>query len=356
MGNILVTGGAGFIGSNFCHLWQKKYPKDRIIVVDALTYAGNPRNLDILPQHSYVLINTSVCNTLAMEHTLAYYECDKVVHFAAESHVDRSIAAPNQFIETNVQGTVSMLQAVQRVQQTRGVDIHFHHVSTDEVYGALGPNDPAFTEQTQFAPNSPYAASKAASDMMVRAWHRTYGIRVTTTNCSNNYGPYQMPEKLIPYVIYCFLHNMPVPIYGEGNQIRDWLYVTDHCEAIIECMSNGKVGETYNIGGNCELENRYVVNTIASKLTDILTTEPDLFRAKYPECPVFRRRALKSLVFKAIDRPGHDFRYAIDASKAQRDLGFTPSTSFENGIDQTIRWYLENDRWVDNCIARMGDR
>jgi len=331
MTNLLVTGGAGFIGTNFVHYWRQHHASDSIVVLDALTYAGNRANLagldDVAFEHG------DIRDTALVERLLGDHAIDTIVHFAAESHVDRSIHGPAAFVDTNVLGTLSLLTAARSVWLAGSGRPHrFHHVSTDEVYGTLGPNDPAFSETTAYAPNSPYSASKAASDHLVRAWHHTYGLDTVTSNCSNNYGPYQFPEKLIPLFLINALHGRPLPIYGDGQQVRDWLHVEDHCRGIEACLKRGRVGETYNIGGNCEKTNIEVVQTLCAILDELR-----------PEAP---HRPHAGLISFVKDRPGHDRRYAINSGKISRELGWRPQESFESGLARTVRWYLEHPDWV----------
>jgi dTDP-glucose 4,6-dehydratase len=333
----LVTGGAGFIGANFV-LNIRKQNLARIVNLDKLTYAGNPQTLSSLendPDH--YLIRGDIGNSELVSHLLKQYQPDAVINFAAESHVDRSILNPGEFIQTNVVGTLNFLEESriywQSLSSDKQEEFRFLHVSTDEVYGSLGPKDPAFCEETPYAPNSPYAASKASSDHLVRAYYHTYGMPVLTTNCSNNYGPYQFPEKLIPLMIFNALNCKQLPVYGDGLNVRDWLYVSDHCEAIALVLAEGKIGETYNIGGINEKTNISVVTTICDIL-DELAPEEGLDR--------------KSLITYVKDRLGHDRRYAIDCSKIERELGWQPKESFETGLRQTIQWYLNHPDWVDS--------
>jgi dTDP-glucose 4,6-dehydratase len=332
MKNLLVTGGCGFIGTGFIRYLLLDSDYDgRIINVDKLTYAGNPDNLaDIekLNAERYVFIKADICDPVAITHAFKAYEIDAVCNFAAESHVDRSIVAPDAFIKTNIEGTFNLLE-VSRQNPDRLV--LFHHVSTDEVYGSLGP-DGFFTEKTSYKPNSPYSASKAASDHLVRAYNKTYGLPVTISNCSNNYGPYQFPEKLIPLMILNALEDKPLPVYGDGSNVRDWLFVKDHCRAVWEIMKGGIRGQTYNIGGRCELAN-----------IDTVTMMCDLLDEMVPRADRTSRRNLITFVK---DRPGHDLRYAIDCSKLEKELGWAPLESFETGLRKTIQWYLDNSDWV----------
>jgi dTDP-glucose 4,6-dehydratase len=347
MARLLVTGGAGFIGSNFVRYWLDEHPGDRVVVLDALTYAGNPANLDgIRSPGALRFVQASIGNEGLVAELLREEEIDTIVHFAAESHVDRSIHGPDAFIETNVTGTHSLLKAARRVWlQERRVPRHrFHHVSTDEVFGALGPDDPAFHEGTPYAPNSPYSASKAASDHLVRAYHQTYGLEVTTSNCSNNYGPFQFPEKLIPLIIVNLLDGRPLPIYGDGRNVRDWLHVRDHCRGISLILSLGVPGTVYNIGGGSECENVGLVHLLCRTAEEIFESEPGL-RKRFPACPVSCGAKATSLIRFVADRPGHDRRYAIDCSKIQRELGYRAGVSLEHGIRETFEWYLRHEGW-----------
>lgn len=322
MKNVLVTGGAGFIGSNFVHYLLSKYEQYRVINFDALTYAGNLENLVAVEHHPrYVFVKGNICNKEEVQRAFQEYEIDTVVHFAAESHVDRSILGPAIFVHTNVLGTNILLD----VAREYGIE-KFLHVSTDEVYGSLGATG-YFTEETPLHPNSPYAASKASSDLLVLAYHRTFGFPGIVTRCSNNYGPYQFPEKLIPLMIANALNDKPLPVYGDGLYVRDWLYVKDHCSALDVVLHKGTIGEVYNIGGHNEWKNIDIVKLILKELNK-------------PE----------SLISFVKDRPGHDRRYAIDASKIQRELGWAPAHNFENGIRETIQWYVQNRRWWERII------
>ena len=333
---ILVTGGAGFIGGNFVHHWLAAHD-ERIVVLDKLTYAGNPATIaEPLRSGRAVLAQHDIADREAVRALLQAHRPRAVLHFAAESHVDRSIHGPDAFIQTNMVGTFCLLEEVRAWREALPVAerdaFRFLHVSTDEVYGSLGPADPPFSETTPYAPNSPYSASKAGSDHLVRAYHHTYGLPTLTTNCSNNYGPYHFPEKLIPLVILNALEGRPLPVYGDGQNIRDWLYVRDHCEAICRVLERGRPGETYNIGGKNEIANLDVVTTICRKLDEL------------------RPRAAgrhEELITFVKDRPGHDRRYAIDPSKIEREIGWRPAESFASGIDKTVRWYLANGAWVD---------
>ncbi|MEQ9544763.1 MAG: dTDP-glucose 4,6-dehydratase [Marinobacter sp.] len=347
---LLVTGGAGFIGSAVIrHIINNT--NDEVVNLDKLTYAGNLESLaEVSDSPRYNFEQVDICNRAEVERVLTQHQPDAIMHLAAESHVDRSIDGPAEFIETNIVGTYTLLEATrqywQTLEESRKANFRFHHISTDEVYGdLLHPKElpsplvgeglgergslPLFTEQTPYAPSSPYSASKASSDHLVRAWHRTYGLPVLVTNCSNNYGPYHFPEKLIPLMILNAMEGKPLPVYGKGDQIRDWLYVEDHARALYKAVTEGKTGETYNIGGHNEKQNIEVVHTICDILQDLRPQE----------------RSYRNLVINVKDRPGHDMRYAIDASKIQKELGWTPEETFETGIRKTIQWYLDNLDW-----------
>jgi dTDP-glucose 4,6-dehydratase len=335
---ILVTGGAGFIGSNFILEWlaDPAVEGEGVVNVDVLSYAGNLENLASVSRDiRHRFVQGDICDRALIDRLLAEHRPRAIVHFAAESHVDRSIHGPGAFIKTNVEGTFTLLEAARAYWNTLDASgkagFRFHHVSTDEVYGSLKPEDPAFAETNPYEPNSPYSASKAASDHLVRAWHHTYGLPVVTTNCSNNYGPYHFPEKLIPLMIVNALAGKPLPVYGDGQQIRDWLYVTDHCSAIRAVLARGRLGETYNIGGWNEKANIDIVRTICA-LLDELRPDPAGSYAR--------------LITYVKDRPGHDRRYAIDARKIERELGWRPAETFETGIRKTVAWYLANGDWV----------
>jgi dTDP-glucose 4,6-dehydratase len=335
---ILVTGGCGFIGSNFV-LGMRRAGVSQVVNLDFLTYAGNPLNLGALKDDpGYVFAKGDIADRELIRNLLEEHKPAAVVNFAAESHVDRSIDGPEDFIQTNVVGTFHLLEEVRRhwgsLEGEKKSKFRFLHVSTDEVYGSLGLDDPAFREDTAYAPNSPYSASKAASDHLVRAYHHTYGLPTLTTNCSNNYGPRQFPEKLLPLMILNALAGNPLPVYGDGLNVRDWLYVDDHCEAIRFVLEKGKVGEVYNIGGNCEKTNLEIVKTLCRLL--------DEMRPDSPYVPH------ESLVKFVKDRPGHDRRYAIDASKIQRELGWSPKETLETGLRKTVQWYLDNPEWVES--------
>ena len=332
----LITGGAGFIGSNFV-LAAREQNVARIVNLDRLTYAGNLKNLSAVAEDpGHLFVRGDIADQELVGRLLKEHQPRAVVHFAAESHVDRSIYGPQAFLETNVMGTFHLLEAVRQYWEAlagpQQEKFRFLHISTDEVYGSLGPKDPAFCETTPYAPNSPYAASKAASDHLVRACQHTYGLPTLITNCSNNYGPFQFPEKLIPLMILNALKGKPLPIYGDGLNVRDWLYVLDHCEALRLLLTQGQVGETYNIGGNCEKTNLEVVETLCTLLDEL-----------FPDSP---HRPHARLITFVKDRPGHDRRYAINTGKISRELGWRPRESFESGLTKTVRWYLENPEWL----------
>ena len=348
MANLLITGGAGFIGANLVHYWAEHYPRDRIVVLDALTYAGNLANLEPVSSHDqYRFAKGDIIDRKFVEALMREEQIDTIVHFAAESHVDRSISGPAAFIDTNVIGTHNLLQAARAVwlnSDDRPAPHRFHHVSTDEVYGSLGPSDPGFSESTPYAPNSPYSASKAASDHLVRAYHHTYGLEVTTSNCSNNYGPYQFPEKLIPLMIVNALDGKPLPVYGDGSNIRDWLHVEDHVRGIDLVIKQGCVGETYNIGGNEERANIDIVETICECIDREFELDHGLAK-RFPEAFAGNGRKTAELITSVNDRPGHDWRYAIDASRIEDELGFSPKYDFATGLQKTIAWMLDNEAW-----------
>ncbi|MBB5987457.1 dTDP-glucose 4,6-dehydratase [Sphingobium lignivorans] len=353
MANLLVTGGAGFIGANFVHYWSAHHPDDKVTVLDALTYAGNPANLRGLDQVD--LIVGDICDTALVENLLIRHEIDTVVHFAAESHVDRSITGPDAFVTTNVIGTHSLLKAARKLwlDAGSGRPHRFHHVSTDEVYGSLGPDDPAFSETTPYAPNSPYSASKAGSDHLVRAYHHTYGLDVTTSNCSNNYGPFQFPEKLIPLFLLNCLYGRNLPIYGDGMNVRDWLHVEDHCHGIEKVLQAGRAGETYNIGGGQELPNLTVIEEICVTVDQAFQEDASLAR-RFPDAPAASGTPSASLKTFVTDRAGHDRRYAIDETKARSELGYAPRRTFREGFAQTLAWYLANEGWWRPLIERAA--
>lgn len=348
MQNILITGGAGFIGSNFVRYLLNTEPRARVVNLDALTYAGSLENLKALPDpERHIFVHGNICDLALVESLLQRYSIDSIVHFAAESHVDRSILGPDLFVQTNIQGTFTLLEAARKFWQDGGSStaslsqpFRFHHISTDEVFGSLAADDPAFSESTNYAPNSPYAASKAASDHLVRSYGHTYGLPLTITNCSNNYGPYQFPEKLIPLMILNALDGLPLPIYGDGLQIRDWLYVEDHCEAIWTVLSRGTPGETYIIGGNNQPTNLAIVESLCEILDE-----------KRPDSP---NTPHKNLIQFVKDRPGHDRRYAMDITKIREELGWQPRHPLKIGLSKTVDWYLTNPGWVDAIRQKEG--
>jgi len=344
MRNVLVTGGAGFIGSNFVRCLLEQDKQVRVVNLDALTYAGSLENLRDLPDATrHTFVQGSICDRPLVDRLLREHDIDTVVHFAAESHVDRSITGPAAFIETNITGTFTLLEAVRQhwLGGKHSADgVRFHHVSTDEVCGSLGPGDPAFRETTAYDPHSPYSASKAASDHLVRAYFHTYRLPVTISNCSNNYGPYQFPEKLIPLMILNALGGKPLPVYGDGQQVRDWLHVLDHCAAILRVLRSGRPGETYNIGGDNQPANLEIVHEICA-----------LLDARFPNAP---HRPHAQLIQFVKDRPGHDRRYAMDTSKIRRELGWTPRFTLAEGLRQTIDWYVGHADWL-TAIHSQGD-
>ena len=342
MNRVIVTGGAGFIGANYLHtLFADENFTGKILNIDKLTYAGNLESLQDLESKygnsRYFFERADICDAEKMKAIIYQFQPDTIVHFAAESHVDRSIDGPMEFVKTNLVGTATLLNAAleyyRSLQEAEKHNFRFHHISTDEVFGSLGESG-MFTEETAYDPSSPYSASKAGSDHLVRAWQRTFGLPITISNCSNNYGPYQFPEKLIPLMILNCLSHKPLPVYGKGLNVRDWLFVTDHCEAINIIIRKGKIGETYNIGGHTEMKNIDIVTTICTILDDM---EPSLTLKSYAE-----------LITYVKDRPGHDLRYAIDAGKIEKNLKWKPAETFETGIQKTISWYLKNREWWQN--------
>jgi dTDP-glucose 4,6-dehydratase len=342
MQNVLVTGGAGFIGSNFVRYLLKVEPDVRVINLDALTYAGSLENLkEIANDPRYVFIRADIRDDESVLRLFRENKIDTVVHFAAESHVDRSILGPAPFVQTNIVGTFTLLEAARQIWGGEGSGKRFHHVSTDEVFGSLNPSESAFTESTAYEPRSPYSASKAASDHFARAYFHTYGLPVTITNCSNNYGPYQFPEKLIPLMILNALQGKPLPVYGDGKQIRDWLYVEDHCEAIYLVLKSGKLGETYNVGGGNQPYNIDLVHELCSILDELKPTS----------------KPYANLITYVSDRPGHDRRYAIDITKIRSELGWSPKHNMESGLRETVKWYLNHMDWVQAIMKRehFGD-
>lgn len=352
MRNLLVTGGAGFIGTNFVYYWLHKYPEDHIVVLDALTYAGNRANLAKAEKNSkFEFVHGNILDRPLVESLLNNHHIDTIVHFAAESHVDRSIHGPDEFINTNIVGTHTLLKAAKKIWLDTGEKSHrFHHISTDEVYGTLGPNDPPFTESTPYAPNSPYAASKASSDHLVRAYHETYGLNTTISNCSNNYGPFQFPEKLIPLVIINILFNKPLPIYGDGMQIRDWLYVDDHNRGVDLILDKGTPGRTYNIGGSNEWANIDIVHLICDLLVEKFSIDKRLGE-RFPNSPAAQATHPRTLISHVKDRAGHDRRYAINAQKIKNYLGFMPEECFETGIRKTLTWFLTHQTWWNELLG-----
>ena len=344
MANLIVTGAAGFIGANFVRYWRQKAPGDGIVVLDALTYAGNPANLFGLD--GVELVQGDICDTALVGRLIADHRTDTIVHFAAESHVDRSITGPDAFVTTNVVGTHSLLKAAKAawLDTGSGRPHRFHHVSTDEVYGSLAPDDPAFREDTPYQPNSPYSASKAGSDHLVRAYHHTYGLETTTSNCSNNYGPYQFPEKLIPLFMLNALSGIKLPIYGDGMNVRDWLHVEDHCRGIGLVLRGGRVGECYNIGGGQELPNIAVVDEICRGVDRAFAADTELGR-RFPDAPAAQGRPTAELKIYVEDRKGHDRRYAIDETRIRAELGYVPARDFPQGFAETLGWYLAHENW-----------
>jgi dTDP-glucose 4,6-dehydratase len=337
---LIVTGGAGFIGSNFVHHWCKHYPGDRVVVLDALTYAGNRNNLAALEGKANLrFVHGDICDRGLVDTLLQEEAIDTIAHFAAESHVDRSILGPDAFVRTNVNGTFTLLEAFRHYWNGQGqpAEMRFLHVSTDEVYGSLEADDPAFTETTPYAPNSPYSASKAGSDHLARAYFHTYGMPTLITNCSNNYGPYHFPEKLIPLMCINILMGKPLPVYGDGQNVRDWLYVGDHCSALDVVIHTGKPGETYNVGGNNEVKNIDLVHKLC-----------DLMDELAPDLPV---RPSRDLITFVKDRPGHDRRYAINATKLKTELGWSPAQTVDSGLRQTVEWFLNNRDWWQPLLS-----
>jgi dTDP-glucose 4,6-dehydratase len=352
--NLLVTGGAGFIGTNFVRHWLARKGTGKVVVYDALTYAGNIENLAGLDANArFTFVRGDICDESKVRELLKTHAIDTLVHFAAESHVDRSILGPDDFIRTNVVGTHALLKAakLEWIDARLARAHRFHHVSTDEVYGSLSPTDPAFHEATPYAPNSPYSASKAGSDHLVRAYHETYGLNTTITNCSNNYGPYHFPEKLIPLIIINILSGKPLPIYGDGLQVRDWLHVADHCAAIELAIARGEPGEVYNIGGNSETANIEIVHRLCA-LADEYFGADAVLRATFPNSPAATGRPAAELIEHVRDRPGHDRRYAIDYRKAQRELGYAPARDLATGLRTTFDWYLTNTGWWQALLGR----
>ena len=348
MRSLLITGGAGFIGGNFVHYWSKRYPTDRITVLDALTYAGNVTTIKtLIAEKRVTFVHGDITDAPLVQRLLAEHSVDTIAHFAAESHVDRSIVDPGAFVRTNVNGTQTLLDAARMAWRKHAEwqpGVRFHHVSTDEVYGTLAPTDPPFTELTPYAPNSPYAASKAGSDHLVRAYVHTYGLPATISNCSNNYGPYHFPEKLIPLMIVNALHGTPLPIYGDGQQVRDWLYVEDHCVAIDRIIQADVAGQTFNVGGRAEHVNVDIVRMICALLDERFAADASL-SSQYPDCPAAKGLATATLITHVTDRPGHDRRYAIDPTRIAAQLGFEPAETLKTGLRRTVEWYLTEWSW-----------
>ncbi len=344
MAKLLITGGAGFIGANFARFWRRTRPNDTLVVLDALTYAGNRASLEGIDGLDFV--QGDIRDYDLVHRLLTERDLDTLVHFAAESHVDRSIHGPDAFIDTNVIGTHTLLKAAKAawLETGSGRPHRFHHVSTDEVFGSLGPRDPAFSEITPYAPNSPYSASKAGSDHLVRAYQHTYRLQTSTSNCSNNYGPYQFPEKLIPLFILNALEGKALPIYGDGMNVRDWLHVEDHCHGIGLVLDKGRSGETYCIGGGAEMTNLTMIDAICTGIDEAFAANPELAK-RFPKAPAAKGEATRSLKTFVTDRPGHDQRYAIDPSKAQKELGYAPQHDVNGGLAQTIDWYLAHEPW-----------
>ena len=356
MANVLVTGGAGFIGSNYVFYHLQHATADNVVVLDALTYAGCRATLDPLNEDPrFTFVKGDILDEDLVVSLIEKHKIDVIVHFAAESHVDRSISGPDAFIKTNIEGTYSLLKAAAKMWIKDGKCYgHFHHISTDEVFGTLELTDPPFAEDNPYRPNSPYSASKASSDCLVRAFVHTYGLKATITNCSNNYGPRQFPEKLIPLVISNLLCGKEVPVYGDGKQIRDWLYVEDHCRAIDAAIESGKNDQTWNIGGRAELTNLEVVNTVCACIDEIFNLDKSL-KERFPFAYPSQGKSCVEAIVHVTDRPGHDRRYAINPQKAEKELGFKPSLTFKEGIRQTLIWYLANDSWWQELKKRTQD-
>jgi dTDP-glucose 4,6-dehydratase len=345
LSELLVTGGAGFIGANFAYFWRRLHPDDVIVVLDALTYAGNRSNLDSFRgDKQFDFVNGDICDAGLVKALFCRHDFDHVVHFAAESHVDRSIVSSDAFVRTNVVGTHTLLECALAWWKSSLAGRRFHHVSTDEVYGSLGRDDPPFRETSRYDPKSPYAASKAGSDFLVRSYAHTHGLPVTITNCSNNYGPYQFPEKLIPLMIVNAVAGEKLPVYGDGGNVRDWLYVEDHCAGIALVLERGRLGETYNIGGGAEMANIDLIGALCDEIDRRFAADKAL-AARFPRCPAVRGGSTRELMIFVKDRPGHDRRYAICADKLAGELGFRASTSLPEGLHRTIDWYLGNEQW-----------
>lgn len=352
MANLLVTGGAGFIGANFVRHCLEHRPRDRIVVLDALTYAGNLASLAAARRHpGFRFVHADISDQTRVEALLREEAIDTLVNLAAETHVDRSIRAPDAFIQTNIVGTHALLKAAKNVwiDAKEPRSHRFHHVSTDEVFGSLAADAPAFEESSPYAPNSPYSASKAAADHLVRAYRNTYGLSTTVSYCCNNYGPFHFPEKLIPLAIVNLLRGIPLPVYGDGRQIRDWLHVEDHCRAIGLILERGRAGETYNIGGACETDNLSLLERLCDIVDERFATDADL-RTRFPDSPAARGAPSRSLIELVADRPGHDRRYALDGAKASRELGFHPIIRLREGLQRTFDWFATNEGWWRSCI------
>jgi len=345
MSTLLITGGAGFIGANFVAYWRRSRPADQIVILDALTYAGNFESVAPLCDDDLCrFVRCDICDAAAVATLFKKYDFDFVVNFAAESHVDRSIHASQVFTRTNVQGTHTLLDAALAAWRPSVQKRRFHHISTDEVFGSLGPDDPPSTEQSRYDPRSPYAASKAASDFLVRAYAHTHGLPVSITNCSNNYGPYQLPEKLIPLMIVNAVSGQKLPIYGDGGNVRDWIYVEDHCAAIALVLEKGRLGETYNVGGGNGMSNIELVGLVCDEIDRRFSADPSLM-TRFPNCRAVRGKSSRELMSFVKDRPGHDRRYAICADKLSSELGFRAETTLAKGLARTVDWYLANESW-----------
>jgi len=347
MQSVLITGGAGFIGQNLVHAWRAARPADRLVVIDAMTYAANIRSLEpLIADRAIAFVKGDIGDAALMQRLFDEHRFSRVLHLAAESHVDRSIVDPGAFLQTNVLGTFALLKTARDGWRAASAmdSARFLHVSTDEVYGSLGAADPAFTESSPYRPNSPYAASKAASDHLVRSFVATYRMPALITNCSNNYGPYQHPEKLIPLMILHALEGKPLPIYGDGSNVRDWLHVSDHCEALMAVVERGRIGETYNVGGGNERNNREVVGLICDSIDRAFAANAAL-AARFPSCPAATGRSTRTLISFVTDRPGHDHRYAINAGKLTDELGINGRVDFDEGLPQTVRWYIDQEAW-----------
>ncbi len=356
MARLLVTGGAGFIGANFVHYWARRHPDDRLVVLDALTYAGIRASLPELGEERLRFVEGDIRDQPGAERLLREESLDTIVHFAAESHVDRSISGPEHFVDVNVLGTLSLLEAARRVWLEDGpIDHRFHHVSTDEVYGSLGPEDPAFSEATPYAPNSPYAASKAAADHLVRAYHETYGLAATISNCSNNYGPYHFPEKLMPLFIVNLLEGRELPVYGAGINVRDWLHVEDHCRGIECVLAAGRPGRVYNVGTRNERNNLEVVEQLCLAV-DAAFEKDETLAPRFPLAAPAQGERCASRIRFVRDRPGHDMRYAIDPTRLETELGFEARVDFAAGLEDTVRWYLDNEGWWRAILERGSYR